>query len=390
MISEATSRTRLAKTLGVICLCILCGTLVAGLWPFHAPKNEVSWSSDKDGLRFGKHGTVLSSGMVEMMSSQDEPPCSLEIWLEPGLTDDSATLLAFYAPGDPRQFSLHQSITDLALRSDIQDEGHRTRTASLYVDGVFRRGKQMFITVTSGGGQTLVYIDGALASRAPQFPLSAKDFAGKLVIANSPLTHESWSGLLRGLAFYNQELTPAQVFHHYETWTKRGRPDITENERAVALYLFDKRTGSVIQNHVPAGIDLYIPERYLVVHRTLLEPFWKEFSPTWGYLKDVLINITGFIPLGLFLCAYLSSTGLIRRPALVTIILGFTVSLTIEVLQAYLPTRDSGTTDLITNTFGTGLGVWLYRCNAGRVLFAMVKAHLVRVSGKGRITSYLN
>ena len=101
-------------------------------------------------------------------------------------------------------------------------------------------------------------------------------------------------------------------------------------------------------------------------------------------------RITGFIPLGLFFCAYLSSAGRIKRPGRVTIILGFAVSLTIEVLQAYILTRDSETTDLITNTFGTGLGFWLYRCHAGRVLFAIIEAHVVRVSGKGRITSHLN
>jgi len=248
----------------------------------------------------------------------------------------------------------------------------------------------MFITVTSGGGHTLVYIDGALAGRPAHFPLSAKDFAGKLVVADSPLTHDSWAGVLRGLALYNQEVTPAQVFQHYQTWTTKGRPDITEDERAAALYLFDEGTGSIIRNRVPGGMDLFIPERYLVVRQTLLEPFWKEFYPSWGYLKEVLINITGFIPLGLFFCAYLASAGQIKSPGLVTIILGFTVSLTIEVLQAYLPTRASGTTDLITNTLGTGLGAWLYRCHAGRVLFAIFEAHLVRVPGDGRITSYLN
>ncbi len=90
----------------------------------------------------------------------------------------------------------------------------------------------------------------------------------------------------------------------------------------------------------------------------------EEFNRRWSYWKNVGINIGGFIPLGFFFCAYLTLAGKITRPALVTVFLGAAVSVTIEVLQAYLPTRDSGMTDIITNTLGTCLGVILYRWKA--------------------------
>jgi len=378
------------KLLGVACGLVLGGLPVAGLGPFHSPRNQVSWFAGGNGLHFGRHGTILSSGKFRAANVPADAPCSLEIWFEPDLTAASATLFAFYASGNPRQFSLHQSISDLALQSDIRDGRYRTLTSRFYVEDIFRRGKPLFVTVTSKEGRTSVHIDGALARIVPEFPLSSRDFDGELVIANLPRVDNSWSGLLRGLAFYDREISPAQVLHHYETWIEKGRPDVSENEHAVALYLFDERAGRVIHNQVPSGTDLYIPDRYLVLDQALLHPFWEEFRPSWSYWEDVLVNIAGFVPFGFLFCAYFSLAGGIKRTALVTILLGFTVSLTIESPQAFLPTRDSGTTDVITNTLGTCFGVWLYRWDLWRVLFARIWTHLVETTAKDSTTTHVN
>ena len=122
-----------------------------------------------------------------------------------------------------------------------------------------------------------------------------------------------------------------------------------------------KGPGTVIHNQAAAGADLYIPERYTVADKISLEPFWKEFNMSRNYWKNNLMNVVGFLPVGFVFYAYFRVARPIRRAMLVTIAVGAATSLTIEVLQAFLPTRDSGTTDLITNTLGTYVGVLCYR-----------------------------
>jgi VanZ family protein len=358
------------RLLGTICAFLLAGILVAGFWPFHSPPNQVAWLATGNGLHFGNHGTVLSSGKFVPLDVPGDAPCSFEIWVEPEVTPASETIFAFYAPGSSRQFWLRQSLTDIALQTEIRDEQNRTRIVRFYTPKVFRQGKRMFITGTSDGQQTSVYIDGVLARTSRKFFLSSRDFNGELIVANGPGIDNSWSGALRGLAFYNQSLAPERVQQHFADWSAKGRPEVSADDRVVALYLFDERGGRVIHNQVPAGTDLYIPDQYMVVDQIFLRPFWKAYRPNWSYWEDVLVNVAGFTPFGFLFCAYFSLAGWCKRPALATILLGFGVSLMIESLQVFLPTRDSDSTDIITNVLGTCLGVGLYQLNLWRRLIA--------------------
>ena len=328
----------------------------------------MAWLGNENGLRFGGYGTIWSSGAFLMAGSQDEASCSLEIWLQPGLTSDSNTFLAFSTPENPLQLSLHQYLSNLILERENRGDQHRTGVIG--IEGTFHQIKPVFVTITSGTQETAMYVDGALARAFPGFRLG-KDFNGRLVIGTSPVATDGWPGQLRGLAIYYRELTAEQVLKHYETWTTQGMPELIGNERMVALYLFSEHAGSIVHNAVRPGIDLYIPKRFSLLHQVFLKPFWREYEPGWGYWRDIVLNVIAFIPLGFF-CSYWSSVKPIIRPALAATVLGLAVSLTIEILQSYLPTRSSGTTDLFTNTLGTFLGVRLYSSKAARTLLARV------------------
>jgi VanZ family protein len=205
-----------------------------------------------------------------------------------------------------------------------------------------------------------MYANGCLARTFPDFRLGT-DFTGRLVIGTSPVRTDGWLGRIKGLAIYDQELSSEGVRKHFESWTARGTPESGTSEHLKALYLFNEGTGSTIHNEAQKGLNLYVPKRFSLLHQPFLKPFWEEYSPDWDYLRDISMNVVGFVPLGFVLFAYWTLGRPIKSATIATVAVGLAVSITIEVLQWYLPTRNSGTTDLFTNTLGTFLGSQIHR-----------------------------
>jgi VanZ family protein len=84
-------------------------------------------------------------------------------------------------------------------------------------------------------------------------------------------------------------------------------------------------------------------------------------------LRDVILNVIGYVPLGL--AAFLAlrrghSRGFAAGGALA---LGYLLSLGMELLQVYLPGRVSSILDVLTNTLGTALGAGFALCFEGRI-----------------------
>lgn len=347
------------------CVAVLSGILIAALWPFHSPRNQVTWVDHQNALRFGRYGTVLSSGTLTLANS-GRSSYSLELWLEPALTWTTGNIFSLYDPLNSMQLSIRQHYTDLVL----QGSGG-SQFAEMSVADVFRK-QQVFVTITSTGQDTVVYIDGQLAKQAPVFWRSSASLSGQLVLGDSPLRSDSWRGQVRGLAIYKGAFSSEQVAEHCANWMQGRESHLNDDTSALAIYLFDEHVGRVIHNEIKPGVELYIPSRYLVIDQLRFETPWSEFHTQPNYLNNCLVNIAGFVPLGFIFSFYFTEIRQIKWSDFAIIILGSCVSFMIEFAQAYLPTRYSGMTDIITNTLGTAVGVVLYRVTA--VSLARLKA----------------
>lgn len=126
--------------------------------------------------------------------------------------------------------------------------------------------------------------------------------------------------------------------------------------------------------------DLVIPDYFMPYRRTFLERPFANRRSLWQDKWDILVNFFGFIPFGLLVFMALANgcrgignrekqesgngerreaVGKIGLATIVflTVAAGFAVSVAIEWVQAYLPSRHSSMMDVMCNTLGTTAGV---------------------------------
>lgn len=348
---ESTDSRHRAK---ILCFLAAFLVLVATLYPFNPfPRNGVTRLAGKSGLKFEKSGVVISDGPLTFPENGIEA-YSLELVLRPSRVSGSRTILGFYAPSRARQLLVRQYNDALLMTHDARIDRDPTRTIKFDVDHVFHAGRLVQVTLSSGSDGTVVYVDGRIAERIPSFKILREELSGQIVLGSSPNTAHTWNGELLGLAIYSQRLLPSDVLVHYKDWIDTGgKPDL---EGAVARYSFSERKGSTICNDVAPGPSLEIPKIFSIPHKDFLASPVREFNFSRNYASDVLVNIVGFIPLGAVICVFLRWTNGAWRAIVKTTIICIVMSLGIEILQFYIPSRASGLTDVITNSLGAFIG----------------------------------
>lgn len=348
------SAERLATWLWLLCLATI---LYAGLWPldFH-PRNDVTWLKSENGIDFVGRGIVYSKvPFAEIINSSTAGAhgFTLEFLLRPAV--ETYPHLAVIASDNSSEanpgFIVAQYRTILLLLATYRNGNHLI-SRKLGVDQTLIPNRLVDVAVTSGPAGTAIYVNGKKAETYPN-PVATEVLKGPLIIGNSSTTAYPWLGNVLELAAYDNQRDESQISSDSQAWLL-PRPNPGD---AVALYDFSERSGETANNRVKGAAALYVPQDLVPLKRTILS--W-DFRFNRSGLEDVCLNIAGFIPFG-FLSAIVLARRVQRRHAIMlTIVMGFVLSLGIEITQSYLPLRFSSSIDLLTNTTGTVVGVAIF------------------------------
>ena len=354
---------------GWLSLAIVAGYFVVGLWPFDfRPHNRVHWLGNHPGLHFEPYSIAYDPlplpappelGAVPGMSAN----FTVELWVathrEPA--NNVFNIVTVHNPRLPLDFVLGQWKQDFLLRSTTQSPQPTDTIREVGVYHALPEREARFITVRSDGAGTDFYMDGAVAGHFPQFTLNARALDGQLILGNNASGKAPWTGWLFGLALYNRALNPTEIAWHRALWTRGRARQLTRVPGLTALYFFDEGRGQQVNDYSGNGHRVIIPGIFQPIQREFLIPPWKDVSYNRPDYSDIAVNVLGFLPFGF--CFFLHRHA--RRPrrlmtnALLVVLAGVAISLTIEVTQAWLPNRTSSITDLLTDTAGILLGVAL-------------------------------
>lgn len=349
IVRNALPRGRAALT--SLCVLTWVGLLVVGWWPFNfIPRNRVMWLRDRHGVHFDRYGQVFSPPPPS--PKKYSGPLSIEIWLRSSQRSFDYSEIACFGGYRGTGLAIAQSGPDMVVEGVFSGSDGSFKKRRIFLSKAFADGSDRFVTITADDDRTSIYLDGTVQRSLP--PLRVDDVFAGLLIGHSPDLNDAWSGDLLGLGVYRRILASDEVRRDRDLW-RAGNSAVLAAEDTVDLYPVDEGRGTLIHNRAGSGPDLAIPSRFYRQGSIFLEHSLPLDRPQ---LKDIVVNIAGFVPFGFLLALWASSVMRLsqRRCVLVAAAGGALTSLLIETLQIYLPTRDSSLIDVIGNSFGSACG----------------------------------
>jgi VanZ family protein len=289
-------------------LMIVSGILIAGLWPFNfLPENGCEANSKKQTLLFEKTGIAYRK---------------LDNSTYKSLFDDSTFSLAF------KMQSFNAPVYSATILTIYDNE-------------------EIILTIYQWKRTLIV------------------QYGNDRVVFGNVIKEKSWASVKITIADAVLSVTcndiPRKVHSDYLYMKNRMSPYIVFGNNASLHSAWKGELSSISINKSHGSFNLIeVPRKLVPLKARLLTPPWKDVRMERRCALDLIVNLIGFIPLGLSLCLLLVDVFSIYHYRYLVIMLSFFTSLFIETAQGYLITRTSQMSDLILNSWGGMLGVVAY------------------------------
>jgi VanZ family protein len=349
----------------------LIGLLLAGLWPFNfAADNHAVLMPDGGGLRFDAPAERSKQDLGGIAFTPNPLIClpkggcdqgAITIEIELGVENEDGDCLKkiveLCRPDGSEAFFLAQWKSSFIVRTFIKPyAGGNKSYNEMGIDGIFAAGRRVRAAIVSMNSETAIYINGQPVKCSPGVRLLKENETldgHKIFFGNSPNLSCPWSGSVRAFAICGKALTSAEIKEALGFQSDNRSPCGSAPAAAVAFYRFDALKDQFISDLSGSANHLWKPDHLVFEKPPLGLPSGHPFP-----LSDFALNLLGFMPLGFLLYFRFRSSGRVaaKNRIIFSVAAGFAASLMIELIQVWLPGRDSSALDLVSNTVGTAVG----------------------------------
>jgi VanZ family protein len=253
---------------------------------------------------------------------------------------------------DERRCNLNvdQLFDDIVLRIRTSDS---QRPREIQVEKAFKQSdeRRFVLAIVYDGHDLSVYVDGERKTRQKigAIDRAAWDNTYPLILGSHSDGRFGWNGIFYQLTVLNRPVTSEAL---------KNAHALFQDTTAVLRYTFDERNGATVIDHsskAPAALTwpaTFAPYRLPVLQSP--RDYWPD--PRRPFVKDIFANIVLYLPIGYLVSAMVRQRYPTAFAMAIPFSCGMLISFVIEILQAYLPTRYSSTTDVIVNSLGAGIG----------------------------------
>jgi glycopeptide antibiotics resistance protein len=342
--------------------------------------NGVNWISDRTGIHFRKYGISYTNHFNDKIedNTTESNNLSLEIAfkIEKPYRSGFNFNFAIHGGEDSNQLLMAQWHSWIIFMNG-DDYAHKRKSNRIFIDTASFPDSPIFLTMTTGSHGTKLYCDGKLVQEKKDLTLELPSGGkSRLLLGNSVYGTNPWEGDIYGFAFHRSTLTDEDIAIHFNRWSEKQNFSFAKTDKPLVLFLFNEKEGELANDYTAGNDPLNIPKEMKIWERKILVPPWQDFKFEQNNVEDILINVIGFMPLGFFLFATMNRLdgNPMKHGILITVMVCFILSLSIEIVQAWIPSRSSSMTDLISNTFGGWIGSITFKVSTKKTIKIGVKA----------------